>query len=66
MISRVREEAGTKLAVRDDALTQLREATKSQDAEVRQRAKRLIDEITKRLGDKAFDELLDEVNKQRD
>lgn len=60
----IREDATHKLAANDDALPKLREAAKSTDPEVQGRAQRLVEIITKRLGDKAIQELLTEVNKE--
>ena len=48
----------------DDALAKLRQAAKTDDPEVRRRAEQLVELITKRLGDKAVQELLTEVNKE--
>ena len=59
-----REEASRKLADRDDALRKLRAAAKSEDAETRARAERLVEAISRRLGDKVVQELLKEVNKE--
>lgn len=60
----VREEATHKLAGHDDALAKLRQAAKTDDPEVRRRAEQLVELITKRLGDKAVQELLAEVNEE--
>jgi hypothetical protein len=60
---KLREEATRQLLKRDDALPALRQAAKSDDAEVQRRARKAIESINKRLGKRAIARALAKLKK---